>query len=358
MYPLRLALGTSPAQPRSLPVRFACSRFAGAPAAASLAREPMASGSTAGVPTAGGPTAHAPSGALTLSAHPRRRAFETAALSVAMLLAVSGPVEALPPLPQAEAAAIAQAEYDEVMRLTPDIDAGRSAYLTCAVCHLPEGWGTVDGRYPQIAGQLRTVIIKQLADFRAGNRDNPLMYPFSVPDVLGGPQQIADVAAYVASLPMTPHNSVGPGADLERGKALYEENCVDCHGGAGEGDVEKHIPAIAGQHFPYLMRQFDHIRAGQRRNSDPEMMKQIQGFTPHQQAAVLDYTSRLRPAAEKLAAEGWTNPDFPHYARNAMGLPAPPPAPPPAPAMMAPPTSPMPMPPAPPAGRVPSAPEE
>jgi cytochrome c553 len=57
----------------------------------------------------------------------------------------------------------------------------------------------------------------------------------------------------------------------------------------------KHIPAIAGQHYPYLMRQFDHIRTGQRRNSDPEMVEQIQGFTAEQQAAVLDYTARLRP---------------------------------------------------------------
>jgi cytochrome c553 len=78
-------------------------------------------------------------------------------------------------------AEVAQTEYDEVMQREANLDNGRRVYLACAVCHLPEGWGSVDGSYPQIAGQLRTVIIKQLADFRAGNRDNPLMYPFSVP---------------------------------------------------------------------------------------------------------------------------------------------------------------------------------
>ncbi len=250
-------------------------------------------------------------------------------------LALWSLVTLAPPASAESPAEVAQREYDEVMALEPDIDNGRRVYMLCAVCHLPEGWGTQDGAYPQIAGQQRTVIIKQLADFRAGNRDNPLMYPFSVPGILGGPQEIADVAAYVAQLPMTAHNGVGPGTDLALGEQLYEENCVDCHGSAGEGDRQKHIPEIAGQHFNYLFRQFENIRTGRRKNSDSEMVKQIQGFLPAQQAAVLDYTSRLRPPPEKLAEDGWTNPDFPGYVRESMGLapypamPVVPPAPPP-----------------------------
>jgi len=252
----------------------------------------------------------------------RSRGGSPAAL-ICALAVCSAP---LPLLAQAPAE-IAETEYAEVMAKEPSPENGRRVFLTCSVCHLPEGWGSVDGTYPQIAGQLRTVIIKQLADFRAGNRDNPLMYPFSVPAILGGPQEIADVAAYVSQLPMTPHNSVGPGTDLARGEQLYADNCVDCHGPAGEGDLEKHIPAIAGQHYPYLMRQFEHIRNGQRKNADPEMQKQIAGFTAEQEAAVLDYTSRLRPRPDKLAPEGWVNPDFPSYVRDAMGIHAVPPGP-------------------------------
>jgi cytochrome c553 len=239
-----------------------------------------------------------------------------------------------------------QAEYDEIMALEPNLENGRAAYLTCAVCHRPEGWGTLDGAYPQIAGQLRTVIIKQLADVRARNRDNPLMYPFSLPSTLGGSQQVADVAAYVAQLPMAPHNGVGPGKDLALGQQLYENNCVKCHGKAGEGNAKEHIPTIAGQHYNYLLRQFDQIRNNRRRNADAKMVKQIKGFTPRQEAAVLDYTSRLRPAAEKLAAEGWTNPDFPSYVRRPLveGPPlpeiAPMPEPPPLPDFPQPPTPP------------------
>ena len=36
-----------------------------------------------------------------------------------------------------------------------------------------------DGTFPQLAGQHTTVLIKQMADIRAGERDNPTMYPFA-----------------------------------------------------------------------------------------------------------------------------------------------------------------------------------
>lgn len=258
-------------------------------------------------------------------------------LSIALLGIIPWAVQAQEPAetsaldsdqtPAHSRAETARIEYEQVMALTPDPENGRKVYLTCAVCHRPEGWGAPDGTYPQIAGQLRTVIIKQLADIRARNRDNPLMYPFSVPRILGGPQSVADVAAYVAQLPMTPDNGLGSGEDLPLGQEVYAEHCTKCHGDHGEGNEAEHIPAIAGQHYLYLMRQFDAIRMGRRKNSDPKMVKQIDGFTPRHQAAVLDYTSRLRPPESKLAETGWTNPDFPSYVRDPMGVSPMPPMP-------------------------------
>lgn len=269
-------------------------------------------------------------------------------LVAAGALGFLSPALALDP-PGKSPAEVAAAEYEEVMSLTPNGEHGQQVYLICAVCHGPEGWGTPDGSYPQIAGQLRTVIIKQLADTRARHRDNPLMYPFSVPRILGGAQNLADVAAYVASLPMTSENGKGPGLNLDLGAKLYQANCRNCHGQAGVGNEEEHLPQIAGQHFNYLMRQFDAIRTGRRKNSDPEMVKQIQRFTPQEQAAVLDYTSRLEPPYGKLAKAGWTNPHFPAFVRPPPGperpeLPPlePPPLPPTPPGMMPPPGIPAP----------------
>jgi cytochrome c553 len=215
-------------------------------------------------------------------------------------------------------AEVANREYDEAMALTPNLDDGAKSYLTCAVCHRPEGWGSPDGDYPQIAGQLSAVIIKQLADIRAHNRDNPLMHPFSVQRILGGPQELANVAAYVAQLPQTADNGKGPGTDLNLGRRIYTENCAKCHGEQGEGNAKDLQPAIAAQHYRYLVRQFDAIRSGRRKNADPKMTGQILSFTPREEMAVLDYTSRLVPPPEKLAKPGWRNPDFPHYVRPPM----------------------------------------
>lgn len=206
-------------------------------------------------------------------------------------------------------------ELEGALHLAPDIENCKRVYRTCMVCHQPEAWGTENGYYPQIAGQIRTVIIKQLADIRARNRDNPTMLPFTRLDMLTL-QEIADVSAYIAEMPMTRHNGVGPGSDLVHGRKIYEEYCAECHGPRGEGVVDDHIPLLQGQHYQYLYRQFLWIRDGRRRNADKKMVKQIQGFNIRDISAVMDYVSRLKPPQERLAPADWRNPDFPNYRRE------------------------------------------
>ncbi len=201
-------------------------------------------------------------------------------------------------------------EQDEAMTLTPDRENGIEVYEVCAACHMLEGWGKVDGTFPQLAGQHKNVIIKQLADIRALNRDNPTMYPFALPESIGGAQSIADVADYIAKLPMNPEPGVGAGDNLELGAKLYKENCVRCHGDNGQGIPEKFFPRIQGQHYKYLVRQFEWIRDGKRRNANPDMVKQIAGFSDDDMKAVMDFVSRQKPPADDVAPVGWENPDF------------------------------------------------
>jgi len=207
-------------------------------------------------------------------------------------------------------------EFETALKLTPDIDKGRKLYKTCVVCHGPEGWGDSNGSYPQIAGQLPGVIIKQLADIRAGNRDNPIMRAFTTVRALGGAQEIADVAGYIAALPMTPYNGLGNSRRLELGKEIFQRDCADCHGYNGEGDAKKNAPILYGQHYQYMERQYSWIRSGLRRNANKEMVEQIQGYSSKEEDAVLSYTASLLPPDEKLAKEDWQNPDFPNYHRS------------------------------------------
>lgn len=206
---------------------------------------------------------------------------------------------------------VAGGEKDEAMLLEPDLENGVEVYEVCAACHLTEGWGTEEGTFPQLAGQHRDVLIKQLADIRALNRDNPTMYPFALPESIGDAQALADVTAYITTLPMNPENGVGPGDNLEHGKKLFEDNCVKCHGDHGQGDEEKFYPRLEGQHYKYMLRQFEWIRDGKRRNANPDMVKQIEGFSDADMVAVIDYTARLKPPKEDLApSKDWLNPDF------------------------------------------------
>ncbi|MGA7979039.1 MAG: c-type cytochrome [Chromatiaceae bacterium] len=206
-------------------------------------------------------------------------------------------------------------EKDEALSLKPNIENGKDVFEVCSACHLPEGWGMEDGTFPQLAGQHADVLIKQLSDIRARNRDNPTMYPFALPESIGDAQALADVVAYIEKLPMDPAWGKGPwGPDTPeyaQGKKLFADNCVKCHGENGMGNAEKFYPRINGQHYKYMLRQFEWIRDGKRRNANPDMVAQIKNFSDKDMKAVINYVSQQPVPKEQLApSKDWQNPDF------------------------------------------------
>ncbi|MDR2924729.1 MAG: c-type cytochrome [Azoarcus sp.] len=233
--------------------------------------------------------------------------MKTTLLSVALLGAVSlaamNAAFAGPPAPKA--AGIESKDYTwnaqegekiEALKLKGNSANGEEAYEVCGACHLPSGAGRPDGTFPQLAGQHSTVLIKQMADIRAGLRDNPTMYPFAV--VLTDPQELADVSAYIQGLCIPPDHGKYEGADaavqVAKGKELYEKQCLECHGKNGEGDKAKFYPVIAGQHYKYLLRQMTEIRDGRRRNANPDMVKIIKPYTNDMLVAISAYQASLK----------------------------------------------------------------
>ncbi len=188
-----------------------------------------------------------------------------------------------------------EGEKIEALHKKGDPKAGKEAYEVCGACHLPSGAGRPDGTFPQLAGQHSTVIIKQMADIRAGLRDNPTMYPFA--QTLTDAQELADVSAYIQGLCIPLEHGKYDGADaamqISKGKELYEKQCLECHGKNGEGNKEKFFPVIAGQHYKYLLRQMTEIRDGKRRNANPDMVKIIKPYTNEQLVAISAYQSSM-----------------------------------------------------------------
>lgn len=217
---------------------------------------------------------------------------------LALSICLAAAAQAQPPAPKAAGIEsegykwnAMEGEKVEALELKGDVANGEAAYEVCSACHLPSGAGRPDGTFPQLAGQHTTVLIKQIADIRAGRRDNPIMYPFAT--TLVDPQELADVAAYIETLPIPHDNGKGPGTDLARGEELYKRDCVQCHGSQGEGDAAKFYPVLAGQHYEYMLRQIRDIAALRRRNANPDMVKVVKGYKDEELQAVVDYMSRL-----------------------------------------------------------------
>lgn len=188
-----------------------------------------------------------------------------------------------------------EGEKIEALKLKGSAKEGKEGYEVCGACHLPSGAGRADGTFPQLAGQHTTVLIKQMADIRAGLRDNPTMYPFA--KELTDAQELANVSAYIESLciPIDHGKYEGPDAakQVADGKAMYEKECIECHKANGEGIKDKFYPVLAGQHYKYLLRQMTEIRDGHRRNANPEMVKIIKKYDNAQLVSISAYQASL-----------------------------------------------------------------
>jgi len=200
------------------------------------------------------------------------------------------------------------------LEFQPDPQNGRYVFEICARCHLPEAWGNNDGNYPQLAGQHINVLMKQLLDIRSGKRHNPTMRPFVQERTIGGYQNLADVVAYISTLPMNPRHARGPwpkgNPEYAEGKKIYEANCAGCHGESGEGNNAAYYPRLQGQHFTYMKRQADLVR-NNLREVNPSMAAIFKQLPSEDLEKVLNYVSHLPvPEADLAPSPAWRNPDF------------------------------------------------
>lgn len=181
-----------------------------------------------------------------------------------------------------------------------NIENGKEQFQTCTLCHSPEGWGTADGYYPQLSGQLPNVLIKQLMDIQEGHREVPTMIPFADNLFSQTEEDIIDLVAYISSLPMNPDNSRGNGKQLKKGKELYMELCQGCHGQYAEGNNDKDYPLLQGQHYEYTLRQLRLFKQDQRKNGHPVMLNSLKTLSDSDFQAIADYISRIKPKINLL----------------------------------------------------------
>ena len=135
-----------------------------------------------------------------------------------------------------------------------DATAGQAKAAACGACHGMDGNST-DPQYPRLAGQVESYTARQLTNFKAGIRQNPIMMGMSAPL---SPQDMHDIGAYFATKQSLP--GVADQALVERGAQLYHEGdttkgvpaCMACHGPDGHGNPGAMYPQLAGQHANYV----------------------------------------------------------------------------------------------------------
>ena len=191
-------------------------------------------------------------------------------------------------------AGTASSDYKAAINSKPDPINGEALFEYCTSCHGPDGSGDVSGSIPRIAGQHYRVLVRQIVDFRYGKRWDVRMEGIAAKHtLLATSQDIADVADFVSRLDRDGSRGVGDGLYVEKGAAIYAQQCASCHGADAEGDGDKGIPRLSGQHAAYLARQiYDAVDARRlplaethRKRFVPLDFEQVLGLT--------DYLSRI-----------------------------------------------------------------
>jgi cytochrome c553 len=219
----------------------------------------------------------------------RRHLWWISLLAIAFALAAATALTAAAGPPSASA----RAELRVALAASADATRGAELFGPCGACHGPDGRGVRDGSVPAIAAQHASVLIKQLVDFRQGNRWDIQMEHAARMQPLDDPAQIADLAAYVSRLPRSAQGGVGNGQSLDLGARTYFRTCERCHGPLGEGDARRAIPRLAGQHQGYLFRQFFDAVEGRRPNMSALHLKLMRPLSREQIDGISDYLSRV-----------------------------------------------------------------
>ena len=177
-----------------------------------------------------------------------------------------------------------------------DAAAGKAKSAMCAGCHMADG-NSVNGMWPKLAGQHESYVIKQLQDFKAGDRVDPTMQPMAAGL---SEDDMANLAAFYSSQALK-----GGEADpalVEKGKEIFMSGntasgvaaCSACHAPNGVGNPAANFPSLQGQHADYTAKQLKDFRAGNRANDAGKMMQSVAAkMTDDEIAAVASYIQGL-----------------------------------------------------------------
>jgi cytochrome c553 len=153
----------------------------------------------------------------------------------------------------------------------------------CAACHGDKGVPTDPKTIPVIWGQEQSYLMKQLRDFRNGERNSAVMSPIAK-DL--AETDLRKIAAYFAAKTWPARSAPAKPPSAPKGIA----QCQACHQPNFQGGMP--APRLAGLSYEYLvaaMRAF----ATEQRTNNLDMPKFMQTLTERERNAIARYLSAL-----------------------------------------------------------------
>ncbi len=178
----------------------------------------------------------------------------------------------------------------------PDLVKGQAtATQVCAACHTADG-SRGSPANPILAGQHAQYLVKQLTEFKSGQRKNAVMQGMA--STLSE-EDMRNVAAFYASKQAKPGFAKNA-ASVSLGERIYRGGiadrqipaCASCHSPNGAG-MPAQYPRLAGQHSDYTELQMNAFRAGTRANN-VAMTGVAAKMNDREIKAVSDYIAGLR----------------------------------------------------------------
>jgi cytochrome c553 len=153
----------------------------------------------------------------------------------------------------------------------------------CAACHGTKGIPTDPKTIPVIWGQQESYLMKQLRDFRNGERPSAVMEPLAKGLAEGDLRQLA---AYFAARPWPSKKAQAKPPASPKGIA----QCQACHQPNFEGGMP--APRLAGLSYEYLVQEMREFAADERSNN-LDMPKFMRMLTERERNAIARYLSAL-----------------------------------------------------------------
>jgi cytochrome c553 len=169
-----------------------------------------------------------------------------------------------------------------------DVMRGAQLSASCAHCHGTDG-NSSGAAYPNLAGQTKEYVTRQIKEFKEGRRTDPQMSPMV--GILSD-QDMQDLGDfYNWQTPARKPAKLDP-ALAEKGKKLADElQCVACHQPGYKG--LKEFPRLARQKEAYLVKQMKAFRDGLRTNDNGIMAPAAKNLSDEQIEAMAHYLAGL-----------------------------------------------------------------